>query len=124
MSRCILILILFFFNSCKDAVPSGIIKPNKMQEILWDVFRADALAQQSVKNDSTKIVAEENSMLTLKVFSIHGITKEQFDKSYAYYSQHPDVMRTVLDSLSAQKTRVDTLALPAKFKRLLKDTVK
>jgi len=95
-----------------------------MQEILWDVFRADALAQQSVKNDSTKIVAEENSMLTLKVFSIHGITKEQFDKSYAYYSQHPDVMRTVLDSLSAQKTRVDTLALPAKFKRLLKDTVK
>ncbi len=95
-----------------------------MQEILWDVFRADALAQQSVKNDSTKIVSEENSTLTRKVFSIHGITKDQFDKSYAYYSQHPDVMRTVLDSISTQKTRVDTIALPAKFKRLLKDTAK
>lgn len=105
-------------------MPIGIIKPNKMQEILWDVFRADALSQQLVKNDSTKIIAEENNRLTIKVFAVHNVTKEEFDKSYAYYSQHPDIMRTVLDSLSAQKIRVDTVVPPQKFKRLLRDTVK
>ena len=47
MIKCILIIVLsFFFYSCKESAPSGVIKPRVMQDILWDVLRADALAQE------------------------------------------------------------------------------
>lgn len=94
-----------------------------MQEILWDVLRADALSQELVKNDSSKSLAVENVRLTNKIFSIYNITQQQFEKSYSYYTQHADLMRTMLDSISARRVRasiLDTLAKP----RLTKDSAK
>ena len=37
-------------------------------------------------------------------FQIHHITRQDFDKSYAYYRQHPDLMKIILDSLSRRQT--------------------
>jgi len=124
MIRCIVIIsISVFFYSCKESTPSGIIKPKKMQEILWDVLRADALSQQLVKSDSAKSLADESVKLTKKVFLIHNISEEQFEKSYTYYTNHPDIMRTMLDSINAQQTRKSNLEIPLTKKRMLKDTV-
>jgi len=124
MIRCIVIIsISVFFYSCKESTPSGIIKPKKMQEILWDVLKADALSQQLVKSDSAKSLADESVKLTKKVFLIHNISEEQFEKSYTYYTNHPDIMRTMLDSINAQQTRKSNLEIPLTKKRMLKDTV-
>lgn len=124
MIRCIVIIsISVFFYSCKESTPSGIIKPKKMQEILWDVLRADALSQQLVKSDSAKSLADESVKLTKKVFLIHNISEEQFEKSYTYYTNHPDIMRTMLDSINAQQTRKSNLEIPLTKKRMLKDAV-
>jgi ribosome-binding ATPase YchF (GTP1/OBG family) len=124
MIRCIVIIsISVFFYSCKESTPSGIIKPKKMQEVLWDVLRADALSQQLVKSDSAKSLADESVKLTKKVFLIHNISEEQFEKSYTYYTNHPDIMRTMLDSINAQQTRKSNLEIPLTKKRMLKDTV-
>lgn len=118
MIRCILIIsISVFFYSCKESTPSGIIKSKRMQEILWDVLRADALSQQLVKSDSAKSLADKSVKLTKKVFLIHNITEEQFEKSYSYYTHHPDMMRNMLDSLNAQQTRMSNLEIPLKHKR-------
>jgi len=124
MIRCIVIIsISVFFYSCKESTPSGIIKPKKMQEVLWDVLRADALSQQLVKSDSAKSLPDESVKLTKKVFLIHNISEEQFEKSYTYYTNHPDIMRTMLDSINAQQTRKSNLEIPLTKKRMLKDTV-
>jgi ribosome-binding ATPase YchF (GTP1/OBG family) len=124
MIRCIVIIsISVFFYSCKESTPSGIIKPKKMQEVLWDVLRADALSQQLVKSDSAKSLADESVKLTKKVFLIHNISEEQFEKSYTYYTNHPDIMRTMLDSINAQQTRKSNLEIPLTKKRMLKDTI-
>jgi len=124
MIRCIVIIsISVFFYSCKESTPSGIIKPKKMQEVLWDVLRADALSQQLVKSDSAKSLADESVKLTKKVFLIHNISEEQFEKSYTYYTNHPDIMRTMLDSINAQQTRKSNLEILLTKKRMLKDTV-
>jgi len=124
MIRCIVIIsISVFFYSCKESTPSGIIKPKKMQEVLWDVLRADALSQQLVKSDSAKSLADESVKLTKKVFLIHNISEEQFEKSYTYYTNHPDIMRTMLDSINAQQTRKSNLEIPLTKKRMLKDAV-
>ena len=120
MMKCILIIsisVSILFYSCKDSVPSGIINQNKMQEILWDVLRADALSQQLVNRDPAKSLAGENLKLTRKVFIIHNITEEQFEKSYSYYTHHPDMMRTMLDSLNTQKTRMSYIDTQVKHER-------
>ena len=123
MTRCILIfLISIFFYSCKESTPSGIIKSQKMQEILWDVLKADALSQELVKNDSSRSIATENVRLTNKVFSIHNITKEQFEKSYSYYTQHPDIMQIMLDSINARQMRMSFISIPVKQKPMITDT--
>ncbi|MEJ7671505.1 MAG: DUF4296 domain-containing protein [Chitinophagaceae bacterium] len=91
MIRCILIIATsVLFYSCKETVPSGIIKQNKMQEVLWDMLRADALSHQIANSDSTKFADDERAKLTRQVFIIHNITENQFDKSYSYYAQHPE----------------------------------
>ena len=106
MIRWILIVsMIVFFISCKQSIPSGVIKPGKMQNVLWDVLRADALSHELVKHDSSKSLENENSKLIQKVFTIHNITEQQFQKSFSYYTQHPDVMKTMLDTLNAQQLR-------------------
>ncbi len=121
MIRCILIISVLFY-SCKEAIPTDVIKQKKMQEILWDVLRADALSQQLVKNDSTKLLANENVRLIKRVFVIHNINQEQFDKSYSYYTKHPDIMRSILDSIATQKVRIDTLQKEINTLQLNKDS--
>lgn len=101
----LIISCLIFIYSCKETMPSDVIKPVKMQEILWDVLRAEALSQEIAKADSSKSVAAENIRLTKKIFVLHHITQQQFEKSYSYYTAHPDIMRTILDSLNSQQTR-------------------
>lgn len=124
MIKCILIIVFsFFFYSCKELTPSGVIKPRVMQDILWDVMRADALAQEISKKDSTLLLAEENMKLTKKVFLIHDVTQEQFEKSFSYYSQNPDKMKIILDSLNARQQRAAATELLLEKKPFLKDSV-
>lgn len=125
MIRCILIIATsVLFYSCKETVPSGIIKQNKMQEVLWDMLRADALSHQIANSDSTKLPDDERAKLTRQVFIIHNITENQFDKSYSYYVQHPEIMRNMLDSLNSQKIRVDTLPTSIDTNYVNKDSIK
>lgn len=109
MIKCILIVsAVIFCISCKESRPSGIIKPEKMKEVLWDIFKADALSQQIVSADSSKSLADENVRLTRQVLLIHNVTEEQFEKSYTYYTQHPAIMISMLDSINAQQARIST----------------
>ncbi|MEJ7820712.1 MAG: DUF4296 domain-containing protein [Chitinophagaceae bacterium] len=125
MIRCILIIATsVLFYSCKETVPSGIIKQNKMQEVLWDMLRADALSHQIANSDSTKLAEDERAKLKRQVFIIYNITEDQFDKSYSYYVQHPEIMRNMLDSLNSQKIRVDTLPTSIDTNYVNKDSIK
>jgi hypothetical protein len=87
--------------SCNDSVPSGVINQEKMQEVL----RAEALSEEIFKKDSNKSVAVESATLSKKVFLIHNITEEQFQKSYSYYTSRPDILQTMLDTINARQTR-------------------
>lgn len=119
MIKVILIFCTLLLFSCKDSVPFGVIKQDKMQQILWDVLRADALSQEIVKKDSTKSTPVESSILTKKVFLIHHISEEEFKKSYSYYLGRPDLMKTIMDSINAQKLRNPVVAFPVSKKDTL-----
>ena len=98
---------MLFFISCqnKNDIPPGILKPNKMQAVLWDVINADAFTTEFIKKDSAKDAAKENLKLQQQIFAIHHVSKENFYKSYDYYKTQTPVLKTILDSMIAQAER-------------------
>ena len=98
-------LVLTFFASCSTNKSDDILKPEKMQAVFWDIIRADVLTTDYTGGDSSKKPMIENIALQKKIFQIHGITKEQYDKSFDYYTEHPAIMTVILDSMLAKESR-------------------
>ncbi len=88
----------------KESVPSDILKPAKMQKVMWDMFEAQALAQQRSSKDSSTTVVIETRKLSDDVFKIHGITEMKFTESYQWYLKHPSLLNQLLDSIYSQKS--------------------
>ena len=63
---------LFVFSSCgnKDKIPPSILKPDKMQAVLWDVIKADAFTTEVIQKDPAKNAAEENLKLQQQIFAV------------------------------------------------------
>jgi hypothetical protein len=99
-----LLIVSSFSCSHKEKIPAGILPPEKMQDVLWSMISAGEFLNYYVliKDSIDKVV--ESTKVYGQVFQVHHITKAQFDKSYAYYREHPALMATMLDSLSKRQT--------------------
>lgn len=115
-----------FFVSClaKNKVPSEIVQPDDMKKILWDVIKAQSLSTEIARKDSNVNEIAENKILTKRVFEIHKISEATFNQSYAWYTNHPDIMKIVFDSLNAQNQRESQLEMKEKHSPLKLDPLK
>jgi hypothetical protein len=100
-------LAIIFLVSCrsKDAPPKGYIQPTEMKSVLWDVIRAQYLAAEMAKKDSSINTDAQTKVLSEKIFTLHKISEQDFNKSYQWYIEHPEVLQTIFDSLQVQKQR-------------------
>ncbi|HNU89169.1 MAG TPA: DUF4296 domain-containing protein [Ferruginibacter sp.] len=105
---CFLMLALLLSCGNKREQPSGILKPDKMQAVLWDVIRADAFTTEYIKKDSAKNDEEENLKLQQQVFAIHHVSKEDFYKSFDYYKKNSGLMKAIIDSMVSQADKKRT----------------
>lgn len=98
------IILIICFAACnkKNALPSGVLNAGKMQSVLWDIMMAESYTTEFIKKDSLKNAEIENAKLQQQIFSIHKISKKEFYDSYSYYNVHVDLMKTLLDSMSAK----------------------
>ncbi len=100
------VLVLFVSISlaaCKNRnhIPNRILKPAKMQAVLWDMVRADQLLNDNIlKKDSSLNRVTESIKLYQQVFHIHSISKEKFQQSFSFYRTHPGLLKVILDSLN------------------------
>jgi len=109
--RSILPVLCIVLISCgkKSDLPGEIIQPAKMQSVLWDFIRADALTTTEQKNNTSSPEAlAANVKLQKQVFALHQVTKEEFYKSLDYYNAHPVLMRTIMDSIVNKANRERT----------------
>ena len=101
----LLCLAMFYFASCKDnRLPKDILPREKMQEVLWSMISAGEFLNTYILNKDSVDKVAESSKIYGQVFQIHHITREEFDKSYLYYREHPELMKAILDSLSKKQT--------------------
>jgi Domain of unknown function (DUF4296) len=103
----ILLFGLAVLCSCgnNDDLPAGVLKPQKMQAVMWDVIRADVFTADFIKKDSSKNAAAENLKLQQQVFAIHKITSKEFYSSYDYYLSHTAEFKILIDSMVIQAER-------------------
>lgn len=100
-----LLALLVFSCSQKDEVPKGILKTEKMQLLFWDFLRAEVYSSNFAKRDSIRSEAIENLKIQNKIFKLHNVTKEEFYRSYIYYSNHKELMTKMIDSMIAIQKR-------------------
>lgn len=111
-------IIVLLFSCGNKQVPEGkVLSSDKMQAVMWDIMQAEAYTDFYLKKDSTKNIFLRNAALQKKVFSIHQISKEDFYKTYDFYSSHSNDMRILLDSISAKAERQRNKMMEKKYSR-------
>lgn len=125
MKRYVLIFIpAVFILACSDKnkLPAGVMAGPKMQAVMWDMIRAgDFLNNYVFYKDANIDKTAESQKWNEKIFQMHKITRSEFDISYAYYQQHPQLMKVIMDSIS--KMKVEQPPAPA-GKDIFKDAAK
>ena len=99
-----LVLMLLLLVSCtnRKSIPGGIIGPDSMRVIFRDAIEVDQYAGAFLLKDSAK----RNTKLETRgwyenMFSLHHISRDDFERSLAFYQSRPDLMKDLLDSMSA-----------------------
>lgn len=93
---------------CTNAghVPGKIISTDSMKNILWDMMLADQYSTIYLLKDSAKMnVKQETMKMYQQVFDLHHVTKAEFDESYRFYLEHPNISAILFDSLAAMANR-------------------
>jgi len=117
----IIALLLFFSCKQKTKIPDTILPVDKMEKVLTDMLRADEFYNQK-QMDSATIDSFRRTNLYKAVFTLHKTNKDEFRKSLNFYESHPDLLKTVLDSMhsKANKKLPVKKEVPLKIKRALK----
>ena len=113
MRRCFIYgLLVFLACACsdKDKLPKGVMHKQQMLEILWDMIRAGEFLNAFVihRDSSVDKIAESEKWYN-KIYQMHKTSKVEFEKSYAYYVNHPGLMKELLDSLSKRQISLKPL---------------
>lgn len=98
----IALAVLAGISSCSNRkVPSDVLEPEKMKEVLWDMLRAGEMLNGYILYRDTMInPVMESQRWYAKVYELHGITKEQFIRSYNFYRENPDFAKPIFDEIT------------------------
>jgi hypothetical protein len=91
--------------SCKKPevkVPANVLKKEQMVPILADVHIAQAAAVMNQVSDSTRYPLPD---MLKYIFKIHHTTKAQYDSSISFYTQHPEIMKEIYDSVITELSK-------------------
>ncbi len=83
--------------SCKPRVPSGYIQPGDMENILYDYYMADGMA--NCEYGEVQEQAYNNRLYKLAVLKKHGVTQSEFDSSLVYYARHADRLHSIYENI-------------------------
>ena len=78
-----MLLVATLFTSCEVKMPEDVIPQGKMEAVLYDYHLA-----QSMSSEYTSADYKEKLFFTY-LFSLHGVTQEQFERSMEWYNRYP-----------------------------------
>jgi hypothetical protein len=93
-------LALLFLGACIGSnVPDGVIKPDKMVNLMVDVHMVDG-SIYNIDSQTADSLYKYGINRYLKVFERHRTDSLQFKKSMQYYSQHTEQLEEMYTEVS------------------------
>lgn len=93
--------------SCGDGVPEGVIGPEKMTEVIMDVYIGEGkISALNIKRDSALTLY---AVYEQKLFEKHNISREVYRESLSYYYENPDMLDVVYDGVLDSLNHKDQL---------------
>lgn len=86
--------------ACKPGVPSDVIQPEELEDLLYDYHVAQAMAEAG--RDSTDY---KRYSYVQAVFEKHGVSEAEFDSSMVWYASHATYLNDIYKKL---QERYDT----------------
>ncbi|MET4142221.1 DUF4296 domain-containing protein [Pedobacter sp. UYP1] len=113
---CICLLVIGI-GGCKPGIPSDIVQPDKMQDVLFDIHMVDGYISTIANADSAKSTSAAYYKGIYKKF---GIDSVMYTKSMNYYYDHPEVLNTMYDKITGKLKKVKEKEDKINAKRLKK----
>jgi excinuclease UvrABC ATPase subunit len=90
--------------SGKTNVPADILAPAVMQDLVWDVMVVDEYSKDVIASDTirNKNLKKERSIAYQQVFTLYKTNREDYIKSFNYYTEHPDLTKALFDTLAVR----------------------
>ncbi|MCD8317499.1 MAG: DUF4296 domain-containing protein [Paraprevotella sp.] len=85
---------VFCLYSCKPGVPSELIQPSELEDILYDYHIAQAMADASPDSMNFRRYSYVEA-----VFAKYGVTKAEFDSTMVWYSAHATYLNDIYTHL-------------------------
>lgn len=91
----------------RTKIPSDVMKQDKMEAVMWDMIQADRFSAQFLERDSAarKDIKTENLKLYERVFQLHKISRDEFIRSFNFYTSRPDLNKVIFDTMTARAER-------------------
>ena len=89
----LMLLVATLFTSCEVKMPEDVIPQGKMEALLYDYHLA-----QSMSSEYTSADYKEKLFFTY-LFSLHGVTQEQFERSMEWYNRYPKHLQRMYANL-------------------------
>ena len=87
----------------KQMIPEGVLGKEKMHEVLIDVHLLEAKVEKLKKpEDSILVYAKEEYE---KLYYLHHITEQQFQRSFQFYQDNPNLMNEMYQQMIEEMTQ-------------------
>ena len=97
----------FIISSCMEkeiSIPENILKQKEMSSLLTDIHIAQSAINNKIVIDSLNYTFNDYLNYILKQ---HKIKKKDFLSSLKFYSEHPDILQEVYDSVLISISRME-----------------
>lgn len=114
MRRIVYLLVLVLLTRCvvEDEIPADVLPKEKMQDVLGGMVAAGEYVDGFVlKRDSLDSFGTRSRIYS-QVLQVYKISREQFDRSFRFYREHPILMKELLDTLNKRLTTLPVVATP------------
>ena len=104
MKKTVIPIILFTLFACNEAVetiPDNVLSKEDMVSVMVDVQLIEA-ALSINQSEEAKETAYYNYDSVLKQ---HNLSKEKFDESFKYYSEHPELMEQIYEEMLSELSK-------------------
>ena len=96
MKRTVVLYVICMLLLCAacDRKPKGLIEEAQMTELLTDAYQLEGF--YAVERGMDSVITDAVIVATYdSIFAKHGVTRQQFDESMAYYMRHSDKFEVI-----------------------------